>query len=81
MEKFSTLDLSAHFNATRDNEPPEPGLPPPWLPEIAPAIQSLPSGAQTFWGVPFELGPAESNTPCWLLLGWEQAGRLSLIHI
>lgn len=77
MDKFSTLDLSAHFNVTRDNEPPEPGLPPPWLPEIAPAIQSLPGGTQTFWGVPFELGPAESNTPCWLLLGWEQSGRFA----
>lgn len=77
MEKFSTLDLSAHFNVTRDNEPPEPGLPPPWLPEIAPAIQSLPGGTQTFWGVPFELGPAESDIPCWLLLGWEQPGRFA----
>ena len=77
MEKFSTLDLSAHFNVTRDNEPLEPGLPPPWLPEIAPAIQSLPGGTQTFWGVPFDLGPAESNIPCWLLLGWEQSGRFA----
>jgi len=31
MEKFSTLDLSAHFNVTRDNEPPEPGRGQPWL--------------------------------------------------
>ena len=72
MEKFLTLDLSDHFNVTRDNEPPGPGLLPPWHSDIVPAIQSLPAGSQTFWGVPFELGPADSSTPCWLLLGWDQ---------
>ncbi len=71
MEKFSTLDLSAYFNATRDNEPPGPGLPSPWHPDIAEDIQSLPAGSQAFWGIPFELGSAD-GTPCWLLLSGGQ---------
>ncbi len=58
MSKFSTLNLKSYFNAGRD-----PGG---WHPEIGEGLKALPAGQQTFWGIPFDLGPVEGN--CWLTL-------------
>ncbi len=57
MANFMPLDLSAHFNASRD--------PAGWHPAVAADLGKLPAGAQRFWGVPFHLGPAEG--PSWLM--------------
>ncbi|MGQ9632390.1 MAG: CehA/McbA family metallohydrolase [bacterium] len=69
MDKFRTVDLSGLFNANRSNEPLQPGGPPPWHPEMAKALQELPGGQQSFWGVPFDLGPGEGGGKCWVVLG------------
>ncbi len=66
MHKFTTLDLSAYFNADRGNEPIAGRA--PWHPELHAFMGQLPGGEQTFWGVPFALGPAEGGK-CWILLG------------
>jgi len=58
MSKFTTLNLKTHFNAGRD--------PDGWHPEIGGELSALPAGRQTFWGIPFDLGPAGGN--CWLVL-------------
>ncbi|MBI4786414.1 MAG: hypothetical protein HY782_05140 [Chloroflexi bacterium] len=64
MDKFSPLDLSAYFNATRENFPLAPGYAAPWHAGIEKDIRALPHGEQTFWGIPFSL--AEES---WLVLG------------
>lgn len=64
MDKFSPLDLSAYFNATRENLPLAPGHSAPWHTRIERAIRDLPGGEQTFWGIPFSL-----SDQCWLILG------------
>jgi hypothetical protein len=64
MNKFSPLDLTAHFNTTRENIPLAPGHPAPWHPCIEKEIRNLPKGAQTFWGIPFSL-----SDESWLVLG------------
>ncbi|MCC7352344.1 MAG: CehA/McbA family metallohydrolase [Anaerolineae bacterium] len=69
MDKFTPFNLSAFFNASRDNAPLMPGGAPPWQPEVAEALATMPGDAQTFWGIPFLLGPAEGGTPCWAILG------------
>lgn len=58
MSKFTSLDLKPYFNAGRD-----PG---DWHPEIGGRLKALPAGQQTFWGIPFDLGPTEGK--CWLVL-------------
>ncbi len=58
MSKFTTVNLRAYFNAERD-----PGG---WHPEIGREFSTLPYGLQSFWGIPFDLGPVEGN--CWLVL-------------
>jgi hypothetical protein len=60
--KFTSLDLIPYFNANRD--------PAGWHPQLAQLLPTLPCGPKTFWGVPFELGPSESN--CWLILERDQ---------
>lgn len=57
MVAFTSLDLQSHFNAGRD--------PAGWHPAIAAALGDLPAGPQSFWGVPFLLGPATGS--CWLI--------------
>ncbi|MGQ9555413.1 MAG: CehA/McbA family metallohydrolase [Anaerolineae bacterium] len=69
MAKFTTIDLSRHFNADRTNQPLRPGEEPPWQAEIVKPLQELPAGAQTYWGIPFALGPAEGKS--WLVLDTE----------
>ena len=66
MAQFTLLDLSQHLNASRSNEPLRPGSPAPWHPELVEALQSLPGRGQTFWGIPFALGPDEGKS--WLVL-------------
>ncbi len=58
MSKFTPLDLKPYFNAGRD--------PTGWHPQAALHLKGLPTGPNEFWGIPFNLGPAESN--CWLVL-------------
>jgi hypothetical protein len=58
MSKFTTLNLTSYFDAGRD--------PNGWHSEIGGELKALPAGRQTFWGIPFDLGPAEGN--CWLVL-------------
>ena len=64
MDKFLPLDLSAYFNATRENISLAPGHSAPWHPRIEKDIRDLPKGAQTFWGIPFSL-----SDESWLVLG------------
>lgn len=64
MSKFTALNLKPDFNATRS--------PDGWHPQIGEALKALPDGHQTFWGVPFELGPAEGN--CWVVLDRSAVG-------
>jgi hypothetical protein len=58
MSKFTSLDLTPHFNAGRDAEG--------WHPGIGENLKTLPGGFQTFWGIPFDLGPTDGI--CWLVL-------------
>jgi len=56
--KFTPLDLSAYFNADRS--------PKGWHPFVGPRLLQLPVGDQVFWGVPFQLGPAEGSS--WIVV-------------
>ncbi len=58
MAKFTVLDLASYFNAGRSAAG--------WHPALADGLVHLPAGDQTFWGIPFALGPATENG--WLLL-------------
>jgi hypothetical protein len=58
MSKFTPLNLNPYFNASRE--------PDGWHSQIADHLKALPAGLQTFWGIPFDLAPAEGN--CWLML-------------
>jgi hypothetical protein len=62
MAKFTSIDLSAHFTARGVDESAA------WHPDIGEALKTLPSGQQTFWGIPFALGAAEENGERWLAL-------------
>lgn len=64
MSKFTPLSLTPFFNAGRG--------PDGWHPSIADHLKALPVGLQTFWGIPFDLGPAEGN--CWLVLDHDHGG-------
>ena len=65
MAKFTSIDLSAHFTASRVRGPAA------WHPDIGEALKTLPSGQQTFWGIPFALGAAEEDGGRWLVLDRE----------
>src|SRR5687768_7050194 len=54
---FGTIDLAPHIAAERRADQPK------WERATANALGALPSGWQTFWGVPFDLSAG------WLLLG------------
>jgi hypothetical protein len=56
--RFTLLDLSAYANGSRS--------PAGWHPTVGPELALLPSGRQTFWGIPFELGAPEGRW--WLML-------------
>ncbi len=58
MSKFTPLDLGSIFNAGREATG--------WHPALADQLAKLPAGRQTFWGVPFLLGPVAG--PSWLVL-------------
>ena len=58
MSKFTALDLQPYFNAGREAAG--------WHPVLADQLAKLPAGPQTFWGVPFRLGPVDG--PSWLVL-------------
>jgi hypothetical protein len=65
---FLTLDLSSHWNATRDNSELSPGSPPPWQADLVKAFNDLPYGDQSFWGIPFSLAP-NLEGKSWIVLG------------
>ncbi len=71
MAKFTSLNLSAHFNASCANEPLRPGGAAPWHPDIVEALATLPAGQQTFWGIPFALGADGESGKRWLVLDRE----------
>ncbi len=70
MPKFTPLNLSSDVNATRSNTPLSAGGGAPWQPAAGSLLPTVPSGPQTFWGVPFDLGPAAQ--PYWIMLGANQ---------
>ena len=62
MAKFTSIDLSAHVARSGAGEADA------WHPGILEALETLPAGRQTFWGIPFALGAAEENGERWLVL-------------
>ena len=62
MAKFTSLDLAAH------RAPGEAGGPAAWQPDALDAMKALPSGRQTFWGIPFALGAPGEGDGRWLVL-------------
>ena len=71
MSKFTPLDLQSFFNAGREAAG--------WHPALAAQLTKLPAGRQTFWGVPFLLGPVEG--PSWLVLQPGAAGGLVTVPL
>jgi hypothetical protein len=65
MAKFTSIDLSAHVVPSGIDEAAA------WPPGIVEALETLPAGRQTFWGVPFALGAAEEDGGRWLVLDRE----------
>ncbi len=63
MSKFTPLDLTQYFNANQVDALDA------WHPELAEALSDLPTGEQTFWGMPFDLAPADAAG--WILLDGE----------
>ena len=53
MAKFTSIDLSVYFATSGVSGTAA------WHPDIGEALKTLPSGQQTFWGVPFALGTEE----------------------
>jgi hypothetical protein len=66
MNKFSPLDMSSYYNIDRNNTLVNGQA--PWNPLLTPLFTQLPGGGQTFWGIPFTLGPQEGGNS-WLFLG------------
>lgn len=64
MSTFKPIDLSGHFNAA-----PKPGKTSPWHPSMADRYQVIPRGDQSFWGIPFHLGPESLTKKGYLLIG------------
>ncbi len=62
MTKFQTVDLRDAYNA--DGKASEL-----WEDSTARAIQTLPAGHQTFWGIPFDLGENEESGPALVSAG------------
>ena len=62
MPTFATVDLRRYINHSR-------ATPAGWDAELGPLLQALPSGAATFWGVPFELAAWSADAPAWALVG------------
>ena len=54
--KFSEISLERCFNAAADLTK-QKGRGRAWHPELKKRIRDLPRGKQTFWGIPFKLGP------------------------
>ncbi|HXI18510.1 MAG TPA: hypothetical protein VNM48_19265, partial [Chloroflexota bacterium] len=50
---FSPLAIQPLYNASRQSQPET------WHPEFDEALATLPSGEQRYWGIPFELSPAD----------------------
>jgi len=71
VSKFTPLDLQSFFNAGREAAG--------WHPALAAQLAKLPAGRQTFWGVPFLLGPVEG--PSWLVLQPGAAGGLVTVPL
>jgi hypothetical protein len=65
MSNFIPLDLTSLFNASRDSSS--------WHPMLTTELAALPTGRQTFWGIPFQLGPAQGNG--WIEIGESAAAR------
>jgi hypothetical protein len=67
MGNSTPLDLSALYNVGRANVPELPDGQVPWHRCLEEALGAMPAGNQSFLGVPFLLGEAQSK--CWLMLG------------
>jgi hypothetical protein len=59
MSKFTSLDLASLYNLS-----PETMAGSKWHPSLAGSTKPLPGGKQSFWGIPFSLGP--EGGPRWL---------------
>src|SRR5512135_302240 len=64
MAQFTPLDLSAHRAPGQAAET-------AWRADMLEAMKALPTGRQTWWGIPFELGAAEEGDGRWLVLHQE----------
>ncbi len=60
LAKFQTIDLSGLKSPIADSD---------WDPHTRRGIRELPGDKQRFWGIPFEIGQADSNGPAILALG------------
>lgn len=58
MTKFTPINLERHLNTDRS--------PHRWHRDVGQYLSQLPAGQQTFWGIPFDLGPLQGNS--WLVL-------------
>lgn len=76
MNRYSPIDLTSFWNISRDNLPRE-GQPAPWHPRYTEILPGLVGGEQSFWGVPFALGPAEGGKECFILLE-DNSDRVSI---
>jgi hypothetical protein len=56
VNEFTPIDLTGSLNSTRDAKQ--------WHEEIGNDLKTMPFGKQTFWGIPFFLGPLEGRS--WL---------------
>jgi len=61
--RASTLDLTRWRQLARNAGP--------WHPIIEERLGTLPTGVQTFWGLPFDLGPDERHT--WVVLAEDRS--------
>ena len=62
MSKFRQVPVGNHYTHSRSD-------PSPWEDAAAQAIAALPGGEQRFWGVPFDLGPADADANGILVAG------------
>jgi len=61
--KFRTVNLSRVFNASARLRTRATKRLPAWSRAVADVLEHMPRGSQTYWGIPFRLGPKDLSRP------------------